>query len=327
MEIHFFERHPTEGQISIEKLFSVLYRQLEDQHIKFKIIKNPFPLMQLMKSMWFFKKNQGDINHITGDIHWACLLLDKHKTILSIHDLVGLHQYTGVKRYLYYLLWVYLPVKKLNYITVISDKTKNEILKYIPSAENKIHVISNCITIPILEHDNINLHQKIKLLVVGTRANKNVERILEALIGIEAEIIIVGKLETSHNNFIEQNNLHVNNFNNISDEDLVEKYYQSDILLFPSVYEGFGLPILEAQAQNCCVITSDISPMKEIAGNGALLVDPFSVKEIRDAVTRLINSEENRKELIKNGKENIRKYSPEKISQQYMNLYHQIMKK
>lgn len=327
MEIHFFERHPTEGQISIEKLFSVLYRQLEDQNIKFKVIKNPFPLKQLGKAMWFFKRNQGDVNHITGDIHWACLLLDRHKTILSIHDLVGLHQYTGLKRYLYYLLWVYLPVKKLKYITVISDKTKNEILKYIPSAENKIHVISNCVTVPILEHNDISLQRKLKLLVVGTRTNKNVERILEALTGIEAEILIIGKLEVSHNTFIEQNNLHVSNFNNISDEDLAEKYYQSDILLFPSLYEGFGLPILEAQAQNCCVITSGISPMKEIAGNGALLVDPFSVKEIRDAVLKLIHSEEKRKELIKNGKENIRKYSPEKISQQYINLYHQIIKK
>lgn len=327
MEIHFFERYPTEGQISIEKLFSVLYRQLEDQNIKFKVIKNPFPLKQLGKAMWFFKKNQGDVNHITGDIHWACLLLDKNKTVLSIHDLVGLYQYTGLKRYLYYLLWVYLPVKRLKYITVISDKTKNEILKYLPSAENKIHVISNCITMPILEHDDISLQRRLKLLVVGTRTNKNVERILEALIGIDAEITIVGKLETSHNALIQQHALHVKNFNNISDEDLVEKYHQSDILLFPSLYEGFGLPILEAQAQNCCVITSDISPMKEIAGNGALLVDPLSVKEIRDAVVRLINSEETRKELIKKGKENVRKYGPEKISRQYMNLYHQIMKR
>jgi glycosyltransferase involved in cell wall biosynthesis len=325
MEIHFFERKIVEGQLSIEKLFSVLYRQLEDKKINFKVIKNPYSLSQFWKSLFFFKNQQGDINHITGDIHWACLFLDKNKTILTIHDLVGLYQYTGIKKWLYYILWVYLPIKKLKYITVISEKTKQEVLKYMPSAEKKIHVISNFVIIPILENTTATCQDKIRVLVVGTRSNKNIERILQALINIDVKITIIGELEESHEHIIKANNMQINSVNNISDDELIEKYYQSDILLFPSLYEGFGLPILEAQAQNCCVITSNISPMKEIAGGAAILVDPFSVEEIRNAVIKLVNSKEERKNLLEKGKENVMTYSPEKISHQYINLYNKIL--
>jgi len=327
MEVHFFERKPTEGQVSIEKLFSHLYIQLEDKKVNFKVIKNPFSLIHFWKALWFFKQQQGDVNHITGDIHWACLLLDRNKTILTIHDLVGLYQYKGFKRWLYYILWVYLPIKKLKYITVISNKTKDEVLKYIPSAKDKIHVISNFVTVPILENNEIHFHEKIKILIVGTRTNKNIERILQALINLEVQITIIGELEESHKNLVKENNLSINNLNNISDKELIEKYYEADILLFPSLYEGFGLPILEAQAQNCCVITSNISPMKEISSDGAILVNPFSVEEIRNAVIKLVNSEEDRRDLVKKGKENVIKYSPEKLSEQYINLYNQILEK
>lgn len=327
MNIHFFERKLFKEQISIEKLFEVLYQQLKYRNISFSIFKNKYPLSQFWKALFFFKNNQGDINHITGDIHWACLLLDRNKTVLTIHDLVGLSKYKGFKKFLYYLIWVYFPIKKLKYITAVSEKTKEEILQVIPSAKDKIHVIPNFVTMSILDDNQIGSNNVIKILIVGTRSNKNIERILNALVGINAEITIIGKLEQSHIDFIQERRFKINNYYNISDQELEIFYHESDILLFPSLYEGFGLPILEAQAQNCCVITSNISPMKEIAGEGALLVDPLSVDEISNAINTLSKNKEQRKELVRKGKENVLRYTPEEISIQYINLYNQILEK
>ena len=75
---------------------------------------------------------------------------------------------------------------------------------------------------------------------------------------------------------------------NISEEELQQIYFESDILCFPSLYEGFGLPILEAQASEVAVITSNISPTKEVAGKGAILVNPLDKNEIKKSIERWI---------------------------------------
>ncbi|KQT24065.1 hypothetical protein ASG22_08575 [Chryseobacterium sp. Leaf405] len=325
MKIHFFERNPVEGQISIEKLFSVLKGELRRKNVLFKIFINPYPLSKFFKSLIFFKNNQGDINHITGDIHWASLLLNSDKTILTVHDLSGLYQYKGIKRFLYFLIWIYLPLKKLKYITVISEKTKQEIEKMLPSVAHKLQVIPNCITVDILPlrlKENI---KNVKILIVGTRSNKNIERVLEACKDLEVVFSIVGRINDKQKEILDNNCLTYENYVNISDNDLEKLYDENDILCFPSLYEGFGLPILEAQARNCIVITSNLSPMKEVAGNGALLIDPNSTKSIKHSIVQIISDDDLRKKLMIQGHQNVKKYTPELIAQQYIELYQKII--
>ncbi|MDQ0593044.1 glycosyltransferase involved in cell wall biosynthesis [Chryseobacterium ginsenosidimutans] len=325
MEIHFFERNPAEGQISIEKLFSVIKKQLNRKSFTYKTFINPFTLSKFFKTLVYFKKNQGEINHITGDIHWVSLVLDSKKTVLTVHDLSGLYQYKGIKKWLYYLLWIYFPLKKLKYITVISEKTKLEILKLLPSVADKIQVIPNCITIDILPFDLKRYNTTPKILIVGTRSNKNIERVLQASKNLNIELTIVGKLETTQVEILKKNNHHYTNYVNISEDSLKMLYDENDILCFPSLYEGFGLPILEAQARNCVVITSDISPMNDVAGIGALFVDPYNTEEIRNSIIKIISNDDIKKELILKGHKNVKKYSPEIVVKQYIALYQKIL--
>ncbi|GAA4151366.1 hypothetical protein GCM10022217_05160 [Chryseobacterium ginsenosidimutans] len=325
MEIHFFERNPLEGQISIEKLFSVIKEELDRKNIGYKTFINPYSLSKFFKALDYFKKNQGEINHITGDIHWVSLALDSRKTLLTVHDLSGLYQYTGIKKFLYYLIWVYLPFKKLKYITVISEKTKQEIIKLLPSVANKIQVIPNCITIDILPVDLKKNLGRAKILIVGTRSNKNIERVLQACKDLDVKLTIVGKLDETQLEILKKNNQNYNNYVNISDDELKKLYDENDILCFPSLYEGFGLPILEAQARNCIVITSNLSPMNNVAGTGALLIDPYNTEEIRNSLIKIISNDDMKKELISKGHENVKKYSPEMIVNQYVDLYEKIL--
>lgn len=328
MKINYFFREFQQHQISIEKLFDTIIKSIEKRGVKTYNIVNPynFSIISIIRSMLYFRKNQAEINHITGDIHWAIFTLNAKKTILTIHDLVGINQYNGIKKWIYYIFWVYLPIKKAKYITVISDKTKNEILELIPSAESKITVIPNLLTVEPIDTNFLKQNKLLNVLVVGTRSNKNIEKIFDAAKGKQIEITIIGDLSSSQLQKINENNLHYNNLINISDEVLLNCYDNADVLCFPSLYEGFGLPILEAQARNCAVITSNISPLKEVAGDGAIFVDPNSVQDISEALDVLEN-DEIRLDLILKGKQNIKNYLPEIITEKYIFLYNEIINK
>lgn len=324
MKITFFERKFNPDVISIEKLFNVIRENLKNKSIEIEVVNNPYDIKSIWKSVFFFKKRQGKINHISGDIHWASLLLDRRKLVLTIHDLVGLEDLKGIKRTLYYYIWMYFPIKKVKYITVISDKVKEDIIKLIPSSASKIRVIPNCVTIeikPPIEKNEIK-----RILIIGTRNNKNIERIIIALKGLDIELSIVGKLNDVQLSLLDNNKINFTNFININEKELIDLYDNSDILCFISIYEGFGLPILEAQARSCNVITSNISPMKEVAGNGAILVDPTNIEEIKMAVIDIMKNKQKRNILAQLGFENVQKYSPDIIINKYIEIYDLIEK-
>lgn len=324
MNVVFFSRKFNPKQISIEKLFDVVRANLCKRNVEVRDVQNPFPLWRMLSAMWFFRKNQGEINHITGDIHWASLLLDSRRTVLTIHDLVGLQNLSGIKRFIYFQLWVNLPIRKLKYITVISEKTKQEILQEIPNVEDKIKVIPNCLTIPLADEIRERKNTIPKILLVGTRSNKNIERVFEAVRDLRVELYLVGELSNTQLDVLNKYNLLFRNFISVSEEELISLYDVCDILCFPSLYEGFGLPILEAQARGCVVITSDLSPMREVVGKGGILVNPNYVLDIKNAIELVLKDKILRLELQLQGRENVEQYLPEKVVEQYIKLYESI---
>jgi glycosyltransferase involved in cell wall biosynthesis len=111
----------------------------------------------------------------------------------------------------------------------------------------------------------------------------------------------------------------------IETEDLVGLYNLATFTLFPSFYEGFGFPILESQACGTPVITSNLSSMEEISGNSTFLVNPASVESIVEAILRVKEDRELRKDLIDKGLLNVKKYSWEKTAQETVNVYEKVI--
>ena len=163
-----------------------------------------------------------------------------------------------------------------------------------------------------------------RLLQVGTKDNKNLHRLFEALKGCKCHLHIIGPVNDDHRSLLKANKISYSQAENLSFEEVVDEYKKADIVTFVSTYEGFGLPIIEAQAIGRAVVTSNISPMKEVAGDGAVLVDPFSIDSIREGIITLIEKKELRLQLIEKGKLNIRRYSGDHVANAYLNVYDQL---
>lgn len=324
--IQFNRKRSTPG--SIEILFCTIRKYMTDL-VDVKVFIPSY------ESQGFFKRlviifesfiHQGDVNHITGDIHFASFLLNKKKTILTIHDCVSVIHSNGLKRTILKFFWFTLPLKRVQYVTVISEKTKDELLSLVDFPEERIFVIPDCISDQFKYVEKKEFSQeKPRILQIGTKTNKNLIRVCEALKGIPCVLDIVGKLSEEQLDALKKNDIKYENSMNISEEDLINKYINADIVAFVSTYEGFGMPTLEAQTVGRPVLTSNISPMKEVAGvDGACFVDPYDVEDIRNGLKKLIEDESFRIKIINQGLENIKKYDPLHIAGMYSSLYKRV---
>ncbi len=315
--------------VSIEKVFRQIAENLSKENYEFSFQQMPFGngFADIIKNLLFFRKSSADIFHITGHIHYISLVLPRNRTVLTIHDLGFLHTRSGFRRYLIKKLFLDLPIKKLKYITAISEKTKNEIIEQTNCSKEKIRLIEN----PLREFKKPNKNEFNKdcptILQIGTSPNKNLNNLIKAIEGINCNLRIIGKLEENLISKLKNCNIKYSNAFNLEDDEIEEEYRAADIVAFCSTYEGFGLPIIEAQAMNTPVVTSDLSPMREVAGGAAFLVSPHDPQNIREGILKIIENSDFREKLIAKGIENVKRYNASIIVKQFENLYREITEK
>jgi glycosyltransferase involved in cell wall biosynthesis len=201
-----------------------------------------------MIDIWSASRHQNEVNHVTGDVHYITFLLRKHKSILTIHDCVAIDRSYGLKRFVLWLLWYWLPVKRCETIVVISEATKQQLLAHVRCDPSKIEVIHNPVAECFKPVPKTTFPERPTLLIVGTNDHKNIERMVEAARDFSCRWIVVGRLSVSQRNALERGNGEYENLVNLSREQLVKQYERCDAVMFASTYEGFGLPIVEAQA-------------------------------------------------------------------------------
>lgn len=273
--------------------------------------------------MWLLPFRKG-LFHITGHAHYATLFLPPSSTILTIHDLGFLYQYEGWKNKL--MKWFFLdwPIKKVKYITTVSEKTKAEIVQYSKFPPENIVVIPNPVQSGVKYQPKQFNAEKPTILFIGTKLNKNLNRAIEALNGLKVHLRIIGKLNEEQLLHLSTTNIDFSNAIYLSNEELASEYIKCDMVLFPSLYEGFGLPIIESFKAGRPIVTSNLSPMNTISEDAAFLVDPFDIISIRNAVLHVISNESQRDEKVAKGLEIAKKYSAEIISKQYEQLWSSI---
>lgn len=326
--ISFFRRKPLPGQyFSIEILFDELIKYLPNDFVYRNVESKRFSkgVLSRLMNMMEAAREQTDINHITGDVHFLALFMRSQNTVLTIHDCRFLEHPNPVYRGLLKMFWLTLPLKKIKYVTVVSEKTRNDILNNSTANPDQIRVIPNFVFSYFKKQEPTQKRTKPVILQIGTSYNKNIERVAAALCGLDCTLEIIGKPNEVQTKMLNDHSIDYTVFTNLSNEEVYHRYCNCDILLFASTYEGFGLPIIEAQTVGRPVITSNLDPMIEVAGGAALLVDPFSVDSIRNAVIQLMNNSELKRTLVEKGRENARTYQVERVAAAYHALYHEIL--
>lgn len=238
-------------------------------------------------------------------------------------------------------------IKKSDIILTVSESSKKGILKYFNADSNKIRIVSPGIYLEdynkIYSKEQYNIvMEKYELpdkfiLYLGTiEPRKNIDRLILAFEKYKTinnnnlKLIIAGKKGWKYEKIFEtyQNSKYkedIRFIDYINEEDKILLYKLAKLFIFPSLYEGFGMPVLEAMAAGTPVITSNVSSLPEVAGKGAILVNPYSVEEIAEGINKIINgNKEFIKNLVNQGKEQAKKYTWEKSAEKLEKIYEEL---
>ncbi|MFZ5516350.1 MAG: glycosyltransferase family 4 protein [Candidatus Zhuqueibacterota bacterium] len=343
-------------ELDQQNLYTVLVNsRLDDDHeiytlnypnlVREKVNIPPVSIHQQYLIPFLLRKIKPDIYHYPN---WDVPIFHRYKTIVTIHDLTYVLHRNLYKRFyhakkLYTRLNIYWGLKQAEKVIVVSKSTKEDLVKYFQTPEHKIEVIYEAMNHHFLKNgsakneirvDSQDLFQNNNyFLYVGERRpHKNLVRMIEAFALFKEQSpgnfkFLIGGKDYNHYDEPEKkvNELglsgDVNFIGYIPDEKLKPLYSKATCFMFASIYEGFGIPILEAMSCGTPVITSNISSMPEIADNAAIKVNPYDVDEIANAMLAVVRDENIRSDYVERGKARAREFSWEKAAKQTLALY------
>jgi len=273
------------------------------------------------------------------------------RQVVTVHDLIAKiypENLSPVSR-LYWSTWLPKQAIKSDHIIVISENTKRDLVRFYQVPETKISVISLCVsgryTSPITENDRKRVRERYGLkgpyfLSVGTlEPRKNLPRLISAYgtfrkkgKGEVPSLVLTGLLAWGSSEVksrIEQEGLSLGNdvvlTGYVPVEDLPPLYGEAEAFIFPSLYEGFGLPVLEAMTVGTPVIASNASSIPEVVGKGGLLVDPLSEGEMVEAMGIFLHDRGQRETLRKEASLQARKFTQEKMARETLAVYEKVL--
>ena len=259
------------------------------------------------------------------------------KIVTTVHDFsfILYRDFHPKERIEYFEKYFFNNLDRSDMIITGSEYTKREILKYTKFKEDKIVVIYHGI-----DHNLFKVYQKIELgfdlpskfiLSVGSiEPRKNLLRLLKAYQGLPLEIkdeyklLLVGFSGWENSeiiSLIKELEEYVQYLGFISDEELAQVYNLATLFVYPSLYEGFGLPVLEAMACGTAVVSSGLSSLPEVGGDAPLYCDPYSITDIQEKIVSTLADSSKRDSMVEKGLAQAQKFSWQKSAQEHKRIF------
>ena len=256
--------------------------------------------------------------------------------VMTVHDLSFLENPSWFSRayYWWYKMMTPLAVRTSRHIITVSEFSKSEILRFYPFVKSsKVSVAYPAVD---TSHFHTSDHQaapaeRFALTVSSLDPRKNFLRLVEAFNGIEdCKLYIVGNANRvfggEGGKDLEKDNVKV--LGRVSDEELLRLYHQAECFIFPSIYEGFGIPPIEAMACDCPVLASDIPVLREVCADAAEFFDPYDVESIHNAILAYLKDTDTKKPLLQaKGKATVQRFSWQQSAQAIILLAKEMAKR
>lgn len=281
--------------------------------------------------------------------HYVLPPLTPCRSIVTIHDCIHLRfpQYLPNRlAYAYARSSLWVATHRSNRVLTVSEASKRDILRYFRVPESKINVIPNAIDerfgeVPSADEvlrvrERYQLNDPFVLYAGNIKPHKNLERLIEAFHTLRrggldtVKLLIIGDEISKYATLrraVHKYKLHkhVRFFGFVPDKTLAVLYRLAGVFVFPSLYEGFGLPPLEAMASGTPVITSNVSSLPEVVGDAALLIDPYEADAIAQAMRRVLTDAALREDLRQRGLQRVKEFSWERSVRRVHAIYQEVI--
>ena len=326
--------------------------QLQQSNLFKKMVKIPeVSLEQQFLIPFRLLQERPDVYHYPN---FDVPVVHPFKTVFTIHDLTYMkykNYYVRARRVKNYYTKhiIQYGAKRAKKIIVCSKSTKNDLLEMFDIPEDKIEVIYLALDEKFFEYGRNNSgstpSQSVQKFIKGNRyflfigqrrPHKNIERIIQAYAAFKEKYsghalkLIIGGSAYSNYEGPEKTVAALNLGNDVhfigyvKETEIAPLYKHAECFLFPSLYEGFGLPILESMALQTPVITSNISSMPEIAARAAVTVDPYSVEDIARAMTDVVKNKALKRNLQCEGLKRVADFSWQQAAERILHVYENI---
>jgi glycosyltransferase involved in cell wall biosynthesis len=280
--------------------------------------------------------------------HYVLPPLVRCRSVVTIHDAIHLMfpQYLPNRAAFWYAKWsITQAARRATRVMTVSESSKRDILRFVDTQPDKIDVIYNAyderFAIEPREDEVVRVRERYQLtdefvLYAGNvKPHKNLERLIDAFAIVRKrgldhlKLVLIGddiSKYTALRRAVHQHQLHkyVRFLGYLPEETLAVMYRLAGVFVFPSLYEGFGLPPLEAMASGTPVVTSNVSSLPEVSGDAAVLVDPYDPSAIADGIYRVLTDEGLRREMVHKGIARAGQFSWEQSVRRIRQIYGEV---
>ncbi|HEX73968.1 MAG TPA: glycosyltransferase family 4 protein [Dehalococcoidia bacterium] len=284
--------------------------------------------------------SQDDIIHLPNQNFARYALFIKNLYIVTVHDLVrlcfGFTTETISERIL--LRLDIRGIKRASHIIATSQTTRNDLIAYLKIPDDRISVIYNGLDHSIFKPYKVGILDKPYILYVGSeRPRKNLDRLIEAFAVVRKEfpelllvkVGVAGRAQEYRQEIMRKlESLGIIQavifVEYVSELDLAYYYSSAALLAYPSLYEGFGFPPLEAMACGCPVVTSNTSSLPEVVGKAGIMVNPYDTDSLVEAMQQVLTDSKLRDDMVRKGLEQAKKFSWEKAAEETQEVYNKV---